>query len=150
MKDARDGEGMEMFGFFNEVGILSQLSSTLLAKCLPDGVHPSHFAIMNHLVRLGDGRSPIRIAAAMQVTKNTMTHSIKVLSDRGFITVEPDPDDGRGKIVHLTEAGRAFRETAIQSVMERFGEIFEPEHRERMARVMGDLVALRKHLDENR
>ena len=150
MTDARDSEGMEMFGFFNEVGIINQLSSAILAKCLPDGVHPSHFAIVNHLVRMGDGKSPIRIAAAMQVTKNTMTHSLKVLSDRGFITVEPDPDDGRGKLVHLTETGRAFRETAIRSVLERFGEIVEPAHQEAMQRVMGDLVAIRKLLDENR
>jgi len=150
MTNAQDSEGMEMFGFFNEVGILNQLSSAILAKCLPDGVHPSHFAIVNHLVRMGDGKSPIRIAAAMQVTKNTMTHSLKVLSDRGFITVEPDPDDGRGKLVRLTEAGRAFRETAIRNVLARFGEIVEPDHREAMQRVMGDLVAIRKLLDENR
>ena len=150
MTDARDSEGLEMFGFFNEVGIINQLSSAILAKCLPDGVHPSHFAIVNHLVRMGDGKSPIRIAAAMQVTKNTMTHSLKVLSDRGFITVEPDPEDGRGKLVRLTEAGRAFREAAIRSVLARFGEIVEPAHQEAMQRVMGDLVAIRKLLDENR
>lgn len=150
MTDERDSEGLEMFGFFNEVGIINQLSSAILAECLPEGVHPSHFAIVNHLVRMGDGKSPIRIAAAMQVTKNTMTHSLKVLSDRGFITVEPDPDDGRGKLVRLTEAGRAFRETAIRNVLERFGEIVEPAHQEAMRRVMGDLVAIRKLLDEKR
>ncbi len=150
MTNARDSEGMEVFGFFNEVGIINQLSTAILAQCLPDGVHPSHFSIVNHLVRLGDGKSPVRIAAAMQVTKNTMTHSLKVLSDRGFIRVEPDPEDGRGKIVRLTDAGRAFREAAIQNVLDRFGDVIEPQHREIMARVMDDLVVLRKHLDQNR
>lgn len=150
MKDAPGSEGMEVFGFFNEVGIINQLSTAILAACLPDGVHPSHFAIVNHLVRLGDGKSPVRIAAAMQVTKNTMTHSLKVLSDRGFITVEPDPEDGRGKIVRLTDAGRAFRETAIRSVLQRFGDIVTPAHQDAMQRVLGDLVMIRKLLDENR
>ncbi|MEM7718059.1 MAG: MarR family transcriptional regulator [Pseudomonadota bacterium] len=150
MKDGTDSKTMEVFGFFNEVGIINQLSSAILAKCLPDGVHPSHFSIVNHLVRMGDGKAPVRIAAAMQVTKNTMTHSLKVLEDKGFITVEPDPADGRGKLVRLTDAGRTFRETAIQSVMARFEDMIEPAHRDAMKRVMSDLILLRKHLDENR
>lgn len=150
MTDAQDREGMEVFGFFNEVAILNQLSTTILAECLPDGVHPSHFAIVNHLVRTGDGKSPIRIAAAMQVTKNTMTHSLKVLSERGFISVEPDPEDGRAKVVRLTETGRRFREAAIGNALDRFGQVIEPEHLEIMARIVGDLQVLRRHLDANR
>lgn len=150
MTDENGGHGMEVFGFFNEIGIINQLSTALLAQCLPDGVHPSHFSIVNHLVRTGDGKSPVRIAAAMQVTKNTMTHSLKVLSERGFITVEPDPEDGRGKIVQLTEAGRAFRETAISNALDRFGDVVEAEHRDIMIRILGDLQTLRKHLDANR
>ena len=150
MNEAREPEWMEVFGFFNEVGIINQLSTAILANSLPDGVHPSHFAIVNHLVRTGDGKSPVRIAGAMQVTKNTMTHSLKVLEDRGLITVEPDPEDGRGKLVRLTETGRAFRESAIRNVMERFEDIVEPKHREIMTRLIGDLQVLRKHLDENR
>lgn len=145
-----NADGLEVFGFFNEVGIINQLSTAILAECLPDGVHPSHFSIVNHLVRTGDGKSPVRIAAAMQVTKNTMTHSLKVLEDRGFITVEPDPKDGRGKLVRLTEDGRQFREAAIANALARFGDVILPEHREIMARIIGDLQVLRKHLDANR
>ena len=150
MTRKQDSDGLEVFGFITEVGILNQLSTAILAKCLPDGVHPSHFAIVNHLARTGDGTSPVRIAAAMQVTKNTMTHSLKVLGDRHFITVEPDPEDGRGKIVRLTEAGRAFRETAIRAVLARIGDVIGPEQIEIIRRIKGDLELLRKHLDENR
>ena len=113
----------EVFGFFTEIGIINQLSTAMLAKSLPEGVHPSHFSILNHLVRMGDGKPPVRIASAMQVTKNTMTHSLKVLQDRGYITVAPDPNDGRGKLVYLTEAGRTFREQAILNVSAVFGHI---------------------------
>ncbi|MEL6377886.1 MAG: MarR family transcriptional regulator, partial [Pseudomonadota bacterium] len=103
----------EVFGFFTEIGIINQLSTAILAKSLPEGVHPSHFSILNHLVRMGDGKPPVRIASAMQVTKNTMTHSLKVLQDRGYIMVAPDPADGRGKLVYLTDSGRRFRDQAI-------------------------------------
>lgn len=150
MTTRQDANEHEVFSFFNEVGILNQLSTAILAECLPDGVHPSHFSIVNHLVRTGDGKSPVRIAAAMQVTKNTMTHSLKVLEERGFITVQPDPDDGRGKLVRLTEKGKHFRDVAIGNVLDRFGKVIEPEHREIMARIIGDLQVLRRHLDANR
>ncbi len=150
MNDQHDNESMEVFGFFNEIGIINQLSTAILAQCLPDGVHPSHFSIVNHLVRTGDSKSPVRIAAAMQVTKNTMTHSLKVLEDRNFIRVDPDPADGRGKLVRLTDIGRAFRETAIRNVLSRFGDIVGPDQYDTMLRIRGDLEVLRKHLDEHR
>ena len=143
-------QSAEIFGFFTEIGIINQLSTALLAKSLPDGVHPSHFSILNHLVRTGDGKSPVRIASAMQVTKNTMTHSLKVLEDRAFITVKPDPEDGRAKLVYLTEAGRAFREDAIAIVSTKFGTLIGPDQLDIMRRTVGDLTAMRRHLDDNR
>jgi len=145
-----DNNPGDVFAFFNEVGIINQLSTALLAKTLPDGVHPSHFSILNHLVRLGDAKSPVRIASAMQVTKNTMTHSLKVLQDGGYITVEADPEDGRGKLVYLTEAGRAFRDQAIAKVSAAFEAIIGPDQMAIMTRTKSDLAALRKHLDQNR
>ncbi|MEM1386491.1 MAG: MarR family transcriptional regulator [Pseudomonadota bacterium] len=139
-----------IFAFFNEIGIINQLSSALLSSTLPDGVHPSHFSILNHLARMGDGRTPIRIAGAMQVTKNTMTHSLKVLESRGFIEVRANPEDGRGKLVFLTEAGRAFRDRAIADVVQRFEGLFDENQRADMAALRPGLVSLRKHLDANR
>ncbi|MBT6099181.1 MAG: winged helix DNA-binding protein [Marinovum sp.] len=122
----------------------------MLAKSLPDGVHPSHFAILNHLTRMGDGKTPVRIASAMQVTKNTMTHSLRVLQDRGYIEVQPDPKDGRGKRVYLTETGRAFREEAIALVRKEFRHVIGENQRAIMRRIRGDLEQMRKHLDDNR
>jgi len=140
----------EVFGFFTEIGIIQQLSNAMLAKSLPDGVHPSHFAILNHLSRVGNGRPPARIAAAMQVSKNTMTHSLKVLQDRGYITVSPDPADGRGKLVYLTDTGRTFRDHAIAKVSKVFGHVIGPDQIAIMRRTRDDLAQLRQHLDQNR
>ena len=157
MSDARnpdtkaDPASMEAgFAFFNEIGIISQLSTTLLARVLPDGLHPSHFAIMNHLVRLGDGKTPVAIARAMQVTKNTMTHSLRVLEGRGFITVTPNPRDARGKLVYLTDAGRDFHTNARAQVMTTFAPLITPEQMAHMAAALPHLTEVRKHLDTNR
>lgn len=145
-----NGTADEVFGFFTEIGIINQLSTAMFAKSLPDGVHPSHFAILNHLSRRGDGKAPLQIASAMQVTKNTMTHSLKVLQDRGYIDVQPDPEDGRGKRVYLTDTGRGFREEAIALVSEQFRQIIGSRQIAIMRRTRGDLEQMRQHLDNNR
>ncbi|GFE67044.1 MarR family winged helix-turn-helix transcriptional regulator [Litoreibacter roseus] len=140
----------EAFAFFTEVGILHQLSTNMLAKTLPEGVHPSHFSIINHLVRTSDAVSPAQITSAMQVTKTTMSHSIKVLVERNYISTEPDPNDGRGKLVVLTQSGRDFHKEAIEKVTEAVVSIIGPEQLVQMRRVCGDLERLRMHLDNHR
>jgi DNA-binding MarR family transcriptional regulator len=139
-----------VFGFFNEIGIVAQLSSAMLARVLPDGVHPSHFAIINHLVRLGDGKTPVRIASAMQVTKATMSHSLDVLEDRGFIHIARSDSDQRSKLVWLTPQGRTFRESAVEAVSAEVGRLFSDADHAAMASALPVLRAVRKVLDDNR
>jgi len=79
-----------------------------------------------------------------------MTHSLKVLEGRNFATTEPNPEDARGKLVFITDEGRAFRERAMQAVGERFAGLLEAEHFDLMDRVRDDLKTMRAHLDQNR
>ncbi|WP_421855526.1 MarR family winged helix-turn-helix transcriptional regulator [Oricola sp.] len=146
----RDNDIASVFGFFTEIGIIAQLSQAMLAKALPDGVHPAHFAIVNHMVRLGDGCTPQQLASAHQVTKGTMTHSLGVLSRHGFVRIEPHPTDGRSKIVYLTDSGRAFREQAIGSVSAMFGQVLDDDHHALMRQAMRSLHEIRVLLDKNR
>ena len=140
----------QVFVFFNEIAIIDQLSTTLLGKILPDGVHPSHFAIVVHLARLGDGRTPGSIASAMQVTKATMSHSLKVLEKRGFIETRPCETDARSKQVFLTEAGRAFQVQAIGAAAQTFGSFMRESHIDVISDLLPGLAAIRKLLDDNR
>ncbi|MDX1269989.1 MAG: hypothetical protein R3311_21665, partial [Oceanisphaera sp.] len=50
-------DGRLMFDLLNEVGIIAQLSRALLESRLGDGLTIHHFSALNHLVRLGDGRT---------------------------------------------------------------------------------------------
>ncbi len=102
-----------LFALLNEVAIIEHLSRNRLERVLPDGLRASHFVVLNHLVRLGDGRSPARIARAVQVERPAMTNTLQRLEARGLVRLSPDPKDGRGKLVVLTEAGRAAREAAV-------------------------------------
>ena len=146
----RDKAGAQIFAFFNEIGIVSQLSSAFFMRLIPGGLHLSHFIVLNHLVRLGDGRTPLQIATALQVTKATMTHTLGVLARHGFIDIGPNPEDGRSKLVHLSPAGRNFRDEAIASLAPAFGFVADALSPAEIAAVMPVLEKVRKLLDAER
>ncbi|MEP2532250.1 MarR family transcriptional regulator [Shimia sp.] len=104
------------FSFLTEIGIIAQLSRTMLEKRLPDGVSAPMFGVLNHLARLGGGQTPLQIARAFQVAKSSMTNTLAGLERRGLIEMRPNPKDGRSKGVWLTDKGATLREAAIQQV----------------------------------
>jgi len=139
-----------LFEFFNEVGIISQLASTMLNKSLPEGLHVAHFSLLNHMVRLGDGKTPQQLASAFQVTKSTMTHSLQVLEERGFIELRPHPVDRRSKQVFLTPRGRSFRDEAIAALAPSIDGLRAQLDVPAIRGMLEDLRAVRRTLDANR
>jgi DNA-binding MarR family transcriptional regulator len=107
------GKPPPIFALFNEIGIINQLAAALFEARLPPGVLVSHFSVLNHLIRVRDGATPLQLATAFQVPKTTMTHTLAGLEKRGWVDLRPNPRDKRSKQVWLTDAGRAFRDNAI-------------------------------------
>ncbi len=142
-------QGM-LFRVFNEIGILEQLSRAFLEARLPDGLIAPHFGVVNSLIRVGDGRTPLELARAFQVPKTTMTHTLAGLVKHGYVEMRPNPDDGRSKRVWLTEAGRAFRDDAIANLGPLFGEVGEVIEPEKLEAIIPVLEELRVYLDERR
>ena len=138
------------FRIFNEIGIISQLSSAVLSRVLPRGLSMAQFGVLNHFVRLGGERTPARLAEAFQVTRGAMTNTLSRLEAQGFIEMRPDPEDGRGKLVTITEAGRAAREDALKVLMTEVGKVRDKIDWEGLAEILPKLEALRKVLDEER
>ena len=138
------------FELFNEIGIIQQLAVTEFNRRLPEGLHVSHFGVINHLVRLGDGRTPLQIARAFQVTKATMTNTLSKLSARGLVRIRDNPEDGRSKLVFLTKRGRAFREQAIATLDPVVDALDRELTVETAENLTPDLRAIRKYLDEHR
>lgn len=139
-----------IFEVFNEIGIIEQLTRTVLEARLPDGMIAPQFSVLNHLVRVGDGTTPVRIARAFQVPKTSMTHTLKALEERGLVEMQPNPEDGRSKQVWITPAGRQMRETVIAGLSMDFQAVFETFGLERFQEMRPQLQALRVFLDENR
>jgi DNA-binding MarR family transcriptional regulator len=115
----------DVFAFFNEIGIIAQLSSNRMERAMPHGLTRAQFSVLNWFSRVDDQATPGRLAAAFQVSKGAMTNSLGKLEDKGFVTVTPDPDSGRRKIVRRTAAGKKAWEAALASafpVLETFAD----------------------------
>ena len=138
------------FEIFTEIGIIEQLSRASLEARLPDGLIAPHFAVLNHLVRVHDGRAPIEMARAFQVPKTSMTHTLKGLEKRGLVEMRPNAEDGRSKRVWLTEAGRTLRAQTIAALGADFAKMAAEFDLDRLASIRPILRDLRIMMDAAR
>ena len=139
------------FEVFNEIGIIQQLTSAAFAAVLPKGMTIAQFGILNHYVRLGhDPSSPAQLASAFQVTRPTMTSTLARLEKSGLVTIKPDPDDGRGKLVALTPAGRQMREECLQRLSGPIADAQTVLSQETLAKLRPLLKEVRESLDKLR
>jgi len=137
-----------LFRVFNEIGIIQQLSTAALAKRLPDGVHPSQFGLLSHLMRSGGGERPADLARAFQTPKASMTNSLMQLSKHGLIEMRPNAEDARSKLVYLTDAGREVFLQAITKLTPAMMEVTKDI--EGLEEILPVLEKLRIALDNNR
>ena len=144
MEDRRSA----LFRIFNEIGIINQLSTASLARRLPAGLHPSQFALLGNLARLGDGKTPADLARAFQVPKASMTNTLMQLEKRDLISVKVHPDDLRKKQIFITQAGRAVYFDVVTSMAEPLGQLTSGI--DGLEEILPVLEALRKKLDDNR
>ncbi|MGF1763045.1 MarR family winged helix-turn-helix transcriptional regulator [Aliivibrio kagoshimensis] len=138
------------FELFNEIGIIEQLSRTSLETLLPNGFLQSHFSVLNHLIRVRDGGTPLQIANAFQVPKTTMTHTLAILEKHNLIVMRANPKDGRSKCVWITDEGRAFRDESIAKLSHSLLLLSKHIDAEKVAALLPILKELRIYLDEHR
>ncbi|MEX1251968.1 MAG: MarR family transcriptional regulator [Hyphomonas sp.] len=138
------------FSLFLEIGIIAQLSGNRFQRVMPFGLTMAQFSLLNHCVRLGDGWTPMRLAAAFQVTKGTMTNTLQKLEAKGFIRVDPDATDARSKRIFLTPSGRSAREAALKALEPELAQLPAAFPPALAAEILPTLERLRIWLDTNR
>lgn len=105
------------FEFFNEIGIIDQLVSTMLTNALPQGMTKAQFTVLNHFVRLDIAeKSPADLASAFQVRRPTITSTLARMESTRLVAIRVDPRDGRAKLVSITAAGRDMREKCVSAL----------------------------------
>jgi DNA-binding MarR family transcriptional regulator len=138
------------FRLFNEIGIIEQLARTRFERVMPHDLTLAQFGVLNHFARLGGERSLVRLASAFQVTKAAMTNIVGKLAAKRFVKVVPDPEDGRGKKVSLTEKGLAARNAAIAALGPALRELSGALPRAEIEAALPTLTRLRQWLDTHR
>ena len=79
-----------------------------------------------------------------------MTHSLAVLERHRLIEMRPNAKDGRSKCVFITDAGRAFRQDAVESLMPDMAAIAAAYPVDRLIAALPTLTELRKTMDAMR
>ena len=143
-------KGDAVFTYFNEIGIISQLSTVLFEQSLPEGLTLSQFSVLNWFVRVDVEATPGRLARAFQVTGGAMTNTLKKLESKGLVKVEPDKNSGRRKRVTMTRKGNQVRDEAIKAVAPLLREFSERFPVEKLGRQTRQLAKVREYLDERR
>ena len=139
-----------IFKLFNEIGIINQLSTARFARVLAPDLNPSEFGVLNHFVRLGDGKSPTYLAKAFQMTKPSMTAILRNLERKGYVEIAGSEEDRRRKFVSITKRGREARAAGVRAMAPLAETLIENQDVAQLAKILSTLQALRELLDAER
>jgi DNA-binding MarR family transcriptional regulator len=133
---------------FDEIGSIDHLVRVSITRRLPVGLTYPQYEVLNYLIRVGEVRTPARIALDLQMTKGAITNTLQRLTARHLIKVESDVRDRRKKHVTVEPAGKAAYNQAMVNLRPRMenlrGGFTEREFRE----ALPFLRALRTWLEE--
>lgn len=78
------------------------------------------------------------------VTSGTITNRLDRLEEDGLVTRHPDPSDGRGTLVRITDKGIKLIDAALASLLRREKELLkslEPEAQSMLANLLSSILA---------
>ena len=78
-----------------------------------DDLRPSHQSVMREM--LVSNLRPSELGAHLGLSKQTANDLVREFEAKGYITLGPDPDDGRAKRIVATDRGRQAVEIAMQN-----------------------------------
>lgn len=93
---------------------LNELVSERLAERGFADLRPAHGAIAQHI--RDQGSRVTELAQLAQVSKPSVVYLVNDLERLGYVERVPDPEDGRAKLVRLTERGARAQEAAREIV----------------------------------
>ncbi|MBS1175770.1 MAG: MarR family transcriptional regulator [Proteobacteria bacterium] len=100
-------QGCTNFKLRQLVRRVSQLYDAEVGKA---GLKTTQYSLLSHVLRLGPIR-PGDLAASMTMDASTLTRNLKPMLAAGWLQMSAG-DDGRSRLVHITDAGRDKRAEA--------------------------------------
>lgn len=94
----------------------------------PFRLSPGDYGVLAALRRAGPPYrlKPSRLYSRLQRSSGGMTKILKRLEERGLVARAPDPEDGRGSVVSLTEQGAALQEQVFRVFLEATQDLLDP------------------------
>lgn len=104
------------------LGRLERLNAELVADvCARHGISPSELRVLSRLrYAQTDELRPGDIGRWVLQTTGGLTATLRRLEAGGRIERTPDPADGRGRIISLTDAGADFHDLVIAELSDRY------------------------------
>lgn len=106
-----------------------------------DDVSRAHMAVFRY--PMPDGYRPTALADAMRITKQSVNDLLRDLEKGGYLTREPDPTDGRARVIRLTDRGNALRAVIGEAAFDgerAIAELLGPERFQCVRDALFDLV----------
>ncbi|MBZ4487244.1 MarR family transcriptional regulator [Microbacterium sp. cx-55] len=109
------------------------------------GIDAGTFDVLATLLRQGPPYeiTPAALAAESMVTSSAVAQRLNRLESRGFIARAANPDDGRGKLVRLTDDGRRLVDEVLPEHLAAEEELLadlSPDDRVRLAELLARLL----------
>ncbi|WP_307812812.1 MarR family transcriptional regulator [Phycicoccus sp. CSK15P-2] len=119
-----------------------ELSFALEKDLQCHGVSLSEYELLSMLSEADDGRLRMSALADLIVqSRSRVTHTATRLERRGWVERGPAPDDGRGVVVQLTDAGRqaveSFAVEHVESVRRHLVDVLTPAQLAALGEAMG-------------
>ncbi len=121
---------------------VSQRHTAIFAGLMADGLTPTRFAALAKLHQLGAmAQNELGRQTAMDAA--TIKGVVDRLELRGMVEVAPDPNDGRKRVIRLTEKSRALIVEAIslaQEITEQTLAPLDAEERQGLLQLLAKMV----------
>ena len=87
--------------------LMRQVTRHFDAEMAKAGMRTTQYSLLSCVFKRGPMR-PVDIAKLLRIEPSTLTRNLKLLVERGWLSVEEGPD-ARSRLVSLTDEGRARR-----------------------------------------
>lgn len=135
---------------FTEIELIEHLMRRTVTNHLPAGMPYSHFELLMHMARVGDGQTPAELAQALMMTKGALTNILQKMEAAKQVAVLADVSDRRKKRVRLTRQGLDAHNSILKSLKPRTDALREGFTEAEFRQALPFLKALRTFLEEVR
>lgn len=104
---------------FNRLFVRRRFNALQIARRLDPQIEPASYSVLAILQQ--DGRQRMTsIARQLGIGKPTLSRQLATLAERGLVTKDTDPLDGRAQLISLTQEGLERLQSAQRERAERY------------------------------